>query len=343
MNALRSLFESNKKAAITSGVVIVVLLLLWAVGWLSFLCRGIFGVLIPYAALALFLGGIVYRVVQWAKSPEPFRIPTTCGQQKSLPWIKTNRLDCPETGWGVFGRMALEVLFFRSLFRNTKAELKSGPRLVYGSEKYLWLGALAFHWAFLIIVVRHLRFFTEPIPSFVQLLQSLDGFFQIGVPILYMTDLIILAALTYLFLRRVLDPKMRYISLPTDYFPLVLIIGIVLSGMLMRYTPVKADLVGVKELAVGLMSFHPRIPEGIGILFYLHLLMVCVLIAYFPFSKLMHMAGIFLSPTRNMANNNRKIRHVNPWNYPVKVHTYEEWEEEFKDKLKASGYTLEKE
>ena len=36
------------------------------------------------------------------------------------------------------------------------------------------------------------------------------------------------------------------------------------------------------------------------------------LAAYFPFSKLMHMAGVFLSPTRNLANNNRMVRHVNP-------------------------------
>jgi hypothetical protein len=68
-----------------------------------------------------------------------------------------------------------------------------------------------------------------------------------------------------------------------------------------------------------------------------------MLAAYFPFSKLMHAGGVFLSPTRNLANNSRSRRHVNPWNYPVKTHTYAEWEEEFHDKIQAAGIPLEDE
>jgi nitrate reductase gamma subunit len=77
-------------------------------------------------------------------------------------------------------------------------------------------------------------------------------------------------------------------------------------------------------------------------LFFVHLLLVSTLIAYFPFSKLVHMPGVFLSPTRNLANTNRMKRHVNPWDYPVKVHTYQEWEEEFRDKIVAAGLPLDK-
>ena len=43
----------------------------------------------PMPRFAVFLAGFCYRVVQWAAAPVPFRIPTTCGQQKSLPWIKS--------------------------------------------------------------------------------------------------------------------------------------------------------------------------------------------------------------------------------------------------------------
>jgi len=151
-----------------------------------------------------------------------------------------------------------------------------------------------------------------------------------------------LVSVTYLFLRRVFIPQVRYISLAADYFPLFLIIGVGLSGLLMRHF-FKVDIFKVKELAMGLVSFHPLIPEGIGIPFYIHLFLVSVLLAYFPFSKLMHLGGVFLSPTRNLANNNRMKRHVNPWNYPVKVHTYEEYEDEFRDKMKAAGIPVEKE
>jgi len=64
---------------------------------------------------------------------------------------------------------------------------------------------------------------------------------------------------------------------------------------------------------------------------------------FIPMSKLMHMAGVFLSPTRNLANDNRMNRHVNPWNAPVKVHTYEEYEDEFRDKMKLAGLPVDKE
>ncbi len=302
----------------------------------------LFGVVLPYFAFAVFLLGLIWRVVRWARSPVPFRIPTTCGQQKSLAFLPHSRLDNPFTGLQAFGRVLLEVLFFRSLFRNTKATLTPDGRLVYGSEKWLWAAGLAFHWSFFIIVLRHLRFFLEPIPWFVKVLGEVDGFFQVWVPVLYLSDLVILGALTFLFLRRVVLPQVRYVSLVNDYFPLFLLLGIVLTGVLMRYF-FKTDIAAVKEVALGLVTFRPAAPEAAGSLFYAHLFLVCVLLAYFPFSKLVHMAGVFMSPTRNLANNNRAERHINPWNPEVKTHSYQEYEEEFHDLMKNAGYPLERE
>ena len=302
----------------------------------------VFGVVIPYIAIATFILGFIYRVVGWGRSPVPFSIPTTGGQMKSFPWIKQNKLDNPSSTLGVIGRMALEVLFFRSLFRNTKTEMRDGPTLSYGSEKFLWIGGLAFHWSFLIIFVRHFRFFLQDVPGVIVTLESVDSFLQIGVPLLYMTDVVLLAAVTFLLYRRLAMPLIRYISLPADYFPLFLILGLGTSGVLMRYF-YKVHIVGVKELVMGLMTFSPVIPEGIGPMFYIHLFLLSVLLIYFPMSKLMHMGGVFLSPTRNMPNNTREVRHVNPWNYPVHVHTYEEYEEEFREKMKKAGLPVEKE
>jgi nitrate reductase gamma subunit len=299
-----------------------------------------FGVVVPYAAIVVFLVGFILKVVSWARSPVPFRIPTTCGQQESLPWIPQAKLDNPSTGGGVLGRMLLEILFFRSLFRNTEAEVRPGPKLVYGSSKWLWLGALLFHWAFLIILLRHLRFFTEPVPGFVSILGQADGFFQITLPALYVSTILFTAALLFLFVRRLASPQVRYISLIGDYFPLLLLLGIAVSGIWMRHLG-KVDIAGIKELGVGLLSFSPTVPTAVGAAFWVHLFLVCVLFAYFPFSKLMHLGGVFLSPTRNLANNNRMVRHVNPWNPDVKVHTYEEWQEEFKEEVEIAGYEWE--
>jgi nitrate reductase gamma subunit len=302
----------------------------------------LFAVIIPYLTIIIFLAGILFRITRWASAPTPFRIPVACGQQKSLDWIQNSRLDNPHTMPGVLGRMALEVLCFRSLFRNTQAELKQGPAFVYGSSKWLWLGGLCFHWSLLIIVLRHLRFFTEPEPGMITALQNLDSFFQTGLPALFITDILLLTALAFLFVRRLADSKLRYISLVNDYFPLLMIGAIAITGILMRHFS-KVDLRLIKDLALNWIQFHPSVPQGIGILFYIHLFLVCLFIAYFPFSKLMHMGGVFLSPTRNLANNNRQRRHVNPWNYPVKVHTYEEYEDEFRPVMQAADLPVEKE
>jgi len=332
-----------------SSIAVVILVVIPWVGVGAFDLRVLFGVVIPYAALLTFFVGIVVRVVDWARSPVPFRIPTTGGQQWSFPWIKSNRVDNPKGTIGVIIRMIFEVLLFRSLFRNTKMQFQEGPRIGYEWEKWLWLFALAFHYAFLVTVVRHLRFFTDPIPGFVKLLETLDSFMETGIipisgfgtPALMLSGVTLLGAVSLLLIRRLWIPQVRYISLPADYFPLFLIIGIAFTGVLMRYL-LKIDIVSVKELTMGLVTFHPRSPEGIGALFYIHLFLVCILIAYFPFSKLLHMAGIFLSPTRNLSNNSRFVRHLNPWNYPVKVHTYEEYEEEFRDKMVEAGLPVDK-
>jgi nitrate reductase gamma subunit len=302
---------------------------------------GLLTVVIPYVALAVFLAGFLYRVLLWAKSPVPFRITTTCGQQISLPWIRRNPLDCPADLKGVIGRMFMEVFLFRSLFRNTDVAIV-GQRPVYGSAKWLWFFGLLFHWSLLVVVLRHLRFFVEPIAPWINGLSALDGFFEIGVPTLYLSDAVLLTGLTFLFFRRLAVPQVRYISLVTDYFALLLILGIATTGLLMRHF-FPADLLQVKNLALGWVTFAPAVPKAVGPVFYIHLCFVATLLAWFPFSKLMHMGGIFLSPTRNLANDNRMNRHINPWNAPVKVHTYEEYEDEFRDKMKMAGLPVEKE
>ncbi len=324
--------------------VLIILMLGWMAGVFPFL-KFPFAVVLPYFAFATFIIGLLARVIRWARSPVPFRIPTTCGQQKSLPWIKQNKLDNPYTALEVIGRMALEILFFRSLFRNTRASIKNDQQLLYSSDKWLWAMSLAFHWSFLIIVLRHFRFFTEPIPSFVAFLQNLDGFFQVGLPIIYVTDVLIVIGLTYLFFRRVFDNKVKTISLPSDYFPLLLILGITSTGILMRYF-FKTDLVAVKEFTISILSFRPitnEILNKLSLIFIIHLTFVCSLLVYFPMSKLVHFGGVFLSPTRNLANNSRAQRHINPWNKELPVHTYEEYEDEFRSKMISAGIPVEKE
>jgi nitrate reductase gamma subunit len=246
--------------------------------------------------------------------------------------------------------MALEVLTFRSLFRNTRMKLKEGGRISYQLELFLWAGALAFHYAFLVVLIRHLRFFIEPVPFVVQLVENVDSFFRMeiiypvfkfGLPGVFISGFVLLAAVSYLFLRRLFVRQVKYISIASDYFPLFLIFGIAFSGIFMRYVT-KVDVTAVKELTMGLITFQPTIPAGVDAVFFVHIFFVSVLLAYFPFSKLMHLGGVFLSPTRNMTTDTRARRHINPWNYPVPVHTYDEYEDEFRGKMVEVGLPVEK-
>lgn len=337
----------NRKYMLSFVAVFVLFLIAW--GGASIGLQWLFGVVVPYLAIILFVVGFARKVMGWSRSAVPFAIPTTGGQAKSLPWIQHAALDNPASKWQVVGRMAFEILTFRSLFRNTRTKMQEGS-LFYQLEIFLWVGALAFHYAFLTVILRHTRFFTEPTPWCVQMLENVDSFFrveilypgiQFGLPAVYLSGFVLLAAVVYLGLRRILIPSVRYISLASDWFPLLLIFAIAFSGIMMRYVT-KVDINAAKQLTIGLVTFRPTIPDGIGAVFYIHLFFVSVLLAYFPHSKLMHLAGVFLSPTRNMLANTRAYRHVNPWNAPVHVHTYAEYEDEFREKMVEAGLPVDK-
>ncbi len=297
------------------------------------------GVALPYAGCLALVAGMAYRVARWALAPVPFNIAVTCGQQRSLPWVAKDALDNPQRPWAAAVRVLMETAFFRSLFRNTSAG-RSGGLLVYGSAKWLWLGSMAFHWALLLVLLRHLRLFTWPVPGWVDLLQRADGLFHPGTPPLLVTNVAVVAALAFLFVRRVADRRLAYVSLFQDYFLLALIAAVALSGMYVRHFG-RADMLAVKEYALGLLSFAPAPPRGAPLSLYVHIALVSTLAAVIPAGKISHMAGIFFSPTRNAAGDSRRRRHVNPWNPEVQVHTYAEWQEEFRDRLEKSGYELE--
>jgi len=332
--------------AIFSLLLVLALVVIATVGAGAAQMHTIFAYCIPGTAFIIFLVGFVCKIVSWAKRPVPFRIPTTGGQQQTLSWIRQNKWDNPSTGPQTAMRMLLEVLTFRSLFRNTKLVLKhddgKNPIVAYVSAKWLWLFAILFHYGFLIVIVRHMRLFLQPVPLPIAFLDQADGIMQILAPTIYISDALLISGVSLLLLRRFFDAKVRYISLVNDYFPLFLILGIALSGAYMRYVA-KVDIMAIKDVVMGLLTLNYKVPTGIDISFYVHLFLVSTLLVYFPFSKLMHMGGVFLSPTRNMPNDTRMVHYENPWNDPaVKPHSYEAYENEFRAPMFEAGLPLEK-
>jgi nitrate reductase gamma subunit len=114
-----------------------------------------------------------------------------------------------------------------------------------------------------------------------------------------------------LLARRFLVDRVRYISTPSDYLMLVLLLAIGASGMLMTFVA-HTDIIALKQFFMGLMvaDIQP-VPQDLILL--VHLAMVALLMLIFPISKLLHAPGLFFSPTRNQVDNPRERRHVAAW------------------------------
>jgi [DsrC]-trisulfide reductase subunit M len=224
-----------------------------------------------YAATALLVGGLAYRIRVYARTPAPLRIPTT---------------PAPLTRTGVAARMAREVVLFESLFK---------------SNKWTWLFGWLFHVALALVLVRHLRYFTEPVWTIVTWAQPFGLYAAFAM----------VAGLAGLWVRRFAVPRVRYISTPSDHLMLALLLLIALTGLGMKYVA-HTDIVAVKAFVLGVVYFDWQ-PLPHDPLLLAHLALVIVLMAIFPVSKLLHAPGIFFSPTRNQPDDARERRHVAPW------------------------------
>jgi nitrate reductase gamma subunit len=227
--------------------------------------------LLFYLATVLLVAGLARKIYIYASTPSPLKIPTT---------------PAPITRTGVTFRMFREVVFFESLFKSTK---------------WTWLFGWVFHAAMLVVLLRHLRYFTDPVWWWVDLIQPFGIYAGFGM----------LVGLLGLLARRIFVDRVRYISAPSDYLMLLLLLGIAGSGLLMKYVA-HTDIVGVKAFFLGLMTFNMQpIPDNLVLL--AHLAMVAVLMIIFPISKLLHAPGVFFSPTRHMVDNPREHRHLAGW------------------------------
>lgn len=231
----------------------------------------LFYTIFAYLAVVIFIAGFLARVWKYATTPSPLRIAQT---------------PAPTTSGGVVNRMAQEVVLFKSLFK---------------SNRVIWVGGYLFHLILLLVLIRHFRFFFASVPEVLRFITTFEMF----------AGFIMLGALGYLFMLRLVVDRTRYISVFADYAILLLLMGIAITGISMKYAS-GADIENIKSFTMGLVTFSPvDMPAQAN--FIIHFTLVLLLIIYFPFSKLMHAGGLFFSPTRNQIDNPRKVRHINPW------------------------------
>jgi nitrate reductase gamma subunit len=231
-------------------------------------------IVLPYVSAAIFGFGVLYRFWVWGRTPVPLRIVTT---------------PAPRTMAGVGWRLMGDALWFPNLFKG---------------DKILWAAGFSFHILLWLLLLRHLRYFLYPLPGWVEDIQTLGLYAGYFVPI----------PLAVLFARRLVSEKVLYISILGDFFSLLLLLSITISGVLLGVF-FRTYLVDVKAMIQGLIHFQPSVLE-VHWLFGLHFLLVMILLIYFPFSKLMHSGGFLMSPTRNQRANFEQ-RFANPWDFPV--------------------------
>lgn len=224
-----------------------------------------------YACAAALVVGVVLKIRLYLRTPAPLKIPTT---------------PAPTTQGGVALRMAREVVFFESLFR---------------SSKWTWIFGWTFHAALFVVLLRHVRYFQEPVWTPVVMVQAVGAY----------AGFAMVAGLAGLWARRWLVDRVRYISTPSDHLHLALLLAIGISGLSMRFFR-HTDIVALKTFTLGLLRFELNPLPADGPLL-VHLALVALLMAVFPISKLMHAPGLLFSPTRNQADNAREQRHLAPW------------------------------
>ena len=197
--------------------------------------------------------------------------------------LKVPATPAPTTRAGAAFRVLREVVVFESLYK---------------SNKWIWLFGIAFHGALVLVLFRHVRYFMYDVPLPVQLVQPFGiyaGFAMVG-------------ALLALWVRRVVIARVRYISDAFDHLILLLLILIGGSGLAMKFVA-RTDIVAVKGFFLGLMRFDIQ-PLPADPVLLAHLAFVALLMAVFPFSKMLHAPGVFFSPSRNQADNPRERRYA---------------------------------
>ncbi|MGC9259286.1 MAG: respiratory nitrate reductase subunit gamma [Phycisphaerae bacterium] len=235
-----------------------------------------------YVAMAIFVVGMGWRIYSWIRTPVPLKIVLTPG---------------PQNVSGVLERLAGEFFGFRALAK---------------ADRSLWTPAWLFHVSLLLLFLGHLGGLV--IPHFAQTSLGLNEkqFEHMAQIVGSIVGILAITMLLWLLIRRLILPRVRWISTFSDYFALLLLLLIIATGNAMRFMG-GLNIVQAQQFVAGWWTLHPVAPPR-DPMFTVHLLLVCALLIYIPFSKLVHIGGaVLLSPTLNQRNNPRQRRYVNTW------------------------------
>jgi nitrate reductase gamma subunit len=198
--------------------------------------------LAAYGAYAVFWYRIVFHVLAWFRAT---------GRYGASPGLN------PGQSARICAVSCLDLFFFRRLFE---------------SGKMLWLGSWVFHISFVFVLLRHLRYFLNPVPACISFIQPFGVVAGYTLP----------ASLFFLMLLRLFGRK-RYVSKYVswyNFFLLGLLFSISFIGLLMHlyFMP---DLPDVKEFVLGILAFRSEPVPG-SLLFVVHFAFFLLLLPYLP-------------------------------------------------------------
>ena len=219
------------------------------------------GGILPYAAVVVFLAGVVYRLLSWKRVPQP-------GLMTLYP--------TKGSGWGA---LVKEAVFFPSLFRG---------------DRTLWIFAWSFHVALALAFIGHMRVATGVIDRGLAVVGiGTGGMATLSAIAGGFAGIVLLATLLLLLGRRMFVARVREISTVPDFLALLLLVAVITTGDLMRFGASHVDLATTHTWAASLLTLSPAVSLPPAVL--LHLFCAELLVLYLAFSKLMHFGGFFFT------------------------------------------------
>jgi nitrate reductase gamma subunit len=222
------------------------------------------GQIFPYISITVFLTGMTWRLLIWLNAPVPFQLTL-------FPAPKTFAGRVMSIGW--------EIISFESLWRG---------------DRILWLWAWLMHGSLAVIIVGHIVGIYTLTLEFTLIGLSPEASSALSAGLGITTGTVCFLSLMILFYRRTAIDEVKRLSDPVDYFVLLLLLAIVISGMHMRLTSLNIDLTAIRSYLAGILTLHP-IPIPRIWIFVSHFTLVNILLIYFPFSKLFHGAGFVVN------------------------------------------------
>lgn len=173
----------------------------------------------------------------------------------------------------IFAITVLDLIFFRKLFN---------------SNKLVWIGSWTFHLSFFFVALRHLKYFLDPVPGFIVIMQpagKIAGYF-------------LALSAAYLLAVRISQGIKQYMSWQ-NVFIIAAVFFLSSSGILMSMVFIP-DVVQIKEFIFGILTLSPaHAPDSMIFLF--HFLLFLVLIPNLPF-HIFTAPAISLQATRRAEN-----------------------------------------